>query len=363
VVAAALRRARSLGTRRAPAQPKRILIAHHQLLGDTLLMTALVARIRERWPGAEIFMTMSPAFVALYQKRPYGLIALPYDPRDARTVRDLLRHGPFDLALIPGDNRDSWLAMALGAKWIVAFAGDRPATKNWLVDEFVRYGESPATWADMLTALVGGGAPAAYRPADWPSPDAAPFELPRRPYVVLHIGAGNTLRLWQPEKWRALAAELSKRGMAVAWSAGKGQEALVAAADPEHRHKSYAGALDLPQLWRLLADAAMLVSLDTGIAHMGRLAGAPTVTLFGQGTDVLFGAGEFWKDSPYLGVIVPDVPCRDQHTLFRREIAWVRRCQRGPSQCARAVCMEGIGLRRVLEAVERLGAGAGRAAL
>ena len=346
--------------RSVPAEPRRILISHHQLLGDTLLMTALVARIRERWPHAEIFMTMSPTFTGLYQKRPYGLVALPYDPRDVRAVRDLLRHGPFDLALVPGDNRDSWLAMALGARSIVAFAGDRPWTKNWMVDVFVRYGGSPATWADMLTALVGGGAPAAYRPADWPSPDAASFELPRRPYVVLHVGAGNPLRLWQPEKWRALAAELSGRGLAIAWSAGKGQEPLVDAIDREHRHKSYAGTLDLPQMWRLLRDASLLVSLDTGIAHLARLAGTPTVTLFGQGTDVLFGAGEFWRDSPYIGVIVPDVPCRDQHTLFRREIAWVRRCQRGPSQCARAICMEGIGLRMVLDAVDRLGAGAAR---
>ncbi len=46
-------------------------------------------------------------------------------PRDPGTLMELLQQSGFDLALVPGDNRYSWLALALGAKWIVAFSGDR----------------------------------------------------------------------------------------------------------------------------------------------------------------------------------------------------------------------------------------------
>jgi ADP-heptose:LPS heptosyltransferase len=363
VLLALLRRALALGRRRAPPEPKRILIVHHQLLGDTLLMTVLVARLRERWPRAELVMTTPLSFVSLYHKRPYGLTALPYDPRDARSFSRLLRTGGFDLALVPGDNRNSWLAMALGARWIIGFAGDRPAYKNWMVDEFVPYSDSPKTWADMLVALAGGGAPAPYRPVDWPAPDCAAFRLPPHPYCVLHVGASSPLKLWQPEKWRALAQRLAALGFTIVWSGSKGEQSLVDAIDPAGRHLSFAGQLDLAQMWRLLQNAAMLVSLDTSIAHMGRLTGTPTVTLFGPGTDTLFGAGEFWRNSPYAAVMLQQVHCRDQKSLFKREIHWVRRCYRTPAECSRAICMEGIDVDRVFDAVDRLRPGtSGRAA-
>ena len=37
--------------RRRPAAPRRILVLHHLLLGDTLMVTALLAKLRERHPG------------------------------------------------------------------------------------------------------------------------------------------------------------------------------------------------------------------------------------------------------------------------------------------------------------------------
>jgi len=45
-----------------------------------------------------------------------------------------------------------------------------------------------------------------------------------------------------------------------------------------------------------------------------------TVALFGPGSAVLCGAGEFWKQSPYRAIAVDNFPCRDQGSLFKREI-------------------------------------------
>ena len=47
--------------REAPRVPQRILIAHHLLLGDTLMLTALVAKLRANHPGADIAMTVPRA--------------------------------------------------------------------------------------------------------------------------------------------------------------------------------------------------------------------------------------------------------------------------------------------------------------
>ncbi len=344
----------SLGRRQPPSDPKRILVVHHLLLGDTLMLTPLIAKLRALFPQAEIVMTVPKAIAPLYQQRPYGVTAWAWDPRDPGTLTELLKQSGFDLAFVPGDNRYSWLALALGARWIVAFSGDRPAYKSWPVDELRAYPDMPAAWGDMAARLVDGPAPCRYRPEDWTDPEHAPFEPPARPYAVLHVGASTPLKQWVREKWRALAAQLATRGLEVVWSGGQGEEAEVAAVDPEGRYASLAGKLDLPQMWHLVKRARLLVCPDTGVAHLGRIVNTPTVTLFGPGSAVICGAGEFWRACPYRAVTIDPFPCRDQRTLFKREINWVRRCRRSPQECPAPRCMQAIDVAAVERAVSEL---------
>ncbi len=156
--------------RRRPATPRRILVLHRLLLGDTLMVTALLAKLRARFPAADIVMTVAPAYAPLYAGRPYGVTALPLDPRDIGTFWPLLFAPRFDLAILPADNRWSWLARAIGARWIVGIAGDRPAHKNWPVDELVPYSTTPTAYGDTAAELVPGPPPAPYRTDDWPPP-------------------------------------------------------------------------------------------------------------------------------------------------------------------------------------------------
>ena len=347
---------RILGGRRSnPAAPQRILIAHHLLLGDTLMLTPLLAKARSRHPHSEITMVVPHACAALYAHRPYGVRALGWDPRDARSVRTLLRKhakGGFDLALIPGDNRHSLLAQAMGARWIVAFAEDRPTYRSRMVDELRAYPDTPGTWGDITATLVDGPPPSEYEQADWPAPDAAPFAFPPMPYCVLHVGASSRLKLWEPAHWRSLAAHLRASGYTIAWSAGPGEEALVAACEPQPHDQVTAGRLDLAQVWHLLRGATLLVCPDTGVAHMGRIAGTPTIALFGPGSAMLAGAGDFWRTSRYRALTVAPFPCRDQHLLFKRHVRWVQICKRSTSECALPRCMQAIDVGSVVAACD-----------
>ena len=356
VARASLARLASAGRRALSPDPKRILIAHHLLLGDTLMLTALIAKLRERHPSADLVMALPEAYAMLYAGAPYGVRALGWNPRSpARSA--LWRERRFDLALVPGDNRVSWLALALDARWIVAFAGDRPAYKSWPVDEARPYSNAPAAWGDMVATLLDGPAPAPYDPAQWPPPPVQARVAPSPPYAVLHVGASSALKQWAPERWAELADRLAARGISPLWSAGRGEESIVQACDAQKRHSSVAGMLSLSQLWHLLAGASLLVSPDTGIAHLGRIVGTPTVAIFGPGSATLTGASEFWRNAHYRAVALDPFPCRDQRVLFKREISWVRRCARTLAECPHAKCMDAVSVDDGAAAVAALGVG------
>ena len=348
--------ARALADRPAhrakPRDPRRILVAHHLLLGDTLMLTALVARLRTNHPEADIAMTVPKAAAPLYATRPYGVRALPWDPRER--LRALFDEAPFDLAYVPGDNRFAWLAAAMRARWIVAHGGYDSPTKNWPVDHLEPFPDAPGSWGDIVARLAEGQFPAPYAPSQWPAGPFAAFDAPRAPYAVLHVGASTPLKLWSPDRWRAVAFRLAARGIEPVWSSGPGEEAIVRACDPDARHRSLAGRLDLAQMRALLDGARLLVSPDTGIAHLARIAGTPSVTIYGPGSATITGAGRFYAAIPWRAVTIDPFPCRDQQILFRREIAWVRRCGRTTAQCSHPRCMDAVDVEAVADAVDQV---------
>lgn len=319
--------------RRRPHDVRRILVAHRLLLGDALLLGALLAKLREQFPEAEVVVLCRPLVAPLFATRPYGVRACVYDPADNASVRAIIRSGPYDLALVLGDNRYAWLAAAARSAWIVAHAPEPSAWKRLPVDEWVTYGAEPAAWCDLAAQMIPGQPPAPFAPGDWPRPPSASFALPPGPFVVLHPGASSAVKHWPDERWMGLADWLVARGLTPVWSGGADEMALIARIDVNRRHASYAGQLDLPQLWDLLRHAQAVVCPDTGVAHLARIVGVPTVTLFGPGNAQIHGAGRFFQAAPYQAVTWAAQPCRDQSKLFSQEVEWVRRCGRGLDTC------------------------------
>ncbi len=341
------RRFLGMQRRERPIAPRRILIAQHLLTGDVLMLTPLLAKLRERHPDADIVLTTRRAVAPLYAGRPYGARALVYEPREAATLTALFDEPGFDLAFVPGDNRYSWLAAAAGARWIVAFAGDRPASKSWPADELRPYSDVPAAWGDMVAGLADGPPPRAYRPADWPAPACAPFDAPAGRYAVLHVEASTPLKHWEDRNWLPLAERILERGIRPIWSAGPSGGEMLHRIDPAGRFPALGHRLDLAQLWRLVAGAALLVCPDTSVMHIGRLTGTPAVALFGPSSAQLYGPGNFWRDVPGRAATIENFPCRDQRRLFKRDIAWIQRCQRTLAECPAPRCMHAIGVEAV----------------
>ena len=341
--------------RKRPEIVRRILIAQHLLLGDTIMLAPLLKRLRQRYSDADITMLCNPAYVTLFQKHPYGVTALPYDPRSISSLTKIGKQGRYDIAIVPGDNRWAWLARAMKSRWIVAFESDQRTYKDWPVDQFVSFPSAAQTWGDIAARLCDAVAPEPYGAGEWLQPDFAPFAEPKETYCVVHLGASSPHKLWSPDNWSRLIAWAENHGLQVVLTSGRGEEKLIVEVDPKMTRRHYAGILDLPQIWQLLRRAKFLVCPDTGIAHLARIVGTPTVALFGPGSPDVSGPGQFWQASPFVSVTVKDIPCRDQDLLFERKRAWVQHCWRTPKECGNPICIQAVTFNQVCDAIAQLG--------
>lgn len=346
---------RSITQRRKRAKPfeiKKILVCHQLLIGDTIMLSPLFAKLRDQHPKAEIFMAGPKGYLPLFSTNPWGVKAISLDPRDPRSIRKLCHTGNYDLALIPGDNRYSWLAKAAGASWIVGFDGNSSWYKNFFIDEFRPWPNEAMALGDIFSTLIEGPNPKPYSTNQWSIPNHQPFALPPNPYVVFHVGASSALKLWPADRWQALAKHLEARGLEIIFTPGRGELRLVNEIDPQAHYRRM--DLDLAQMFKLLSQAKLVISPDTGIAHLARVAGAPSATLFGPGSEVAFGPGKFWSEIPWQAIGEKQFPCRDQNKIFGRESPNILRCSRSTQECTRARCMEAISIDKALAACESM---------
>ncbi len=347
--------AKNLGVRRSVSgAPKNVLISlYYGGLGDTLLLTPLIAACRLRYPSARITVTMPPAYVPLYSGRPYESDAIGFDVNEWSTVEHIRDNGPYDLALVPGENRQAWLARAVGARWVRGFVGDRFRYRLPL-DEAIPFPKNLEPFSDMWARLAGGPPAERYNPEHWPPPTArgvAPA-LPLSPYVVLHVGASSSARMWEEAKWRQLGDALQGAGLTVVLTAGPGQASLIMKIGARQSWQQYPGNLSLVGMWHLLKGAALVIAPDTGIAHLAKVTQTPVIVLFGQCDPRLYDPGAFWAGQSYRAVSIGKLACHDQDWFSKRPspLGDLKRCMRTAEECQHGQrCMKDIEAKEVAQ--------------
>ncbi|MGI3780735.1 MAG: glycosyltransferase family 9 protein [Janthinobacterium lividum] len=107
-----------------------------------------------------------------------------------------------------------------------------------------------------------------------PAPDA----------VVVHVGAAYGSRSWPAGRFATVARTLVAGGRDVVLTgsaAERGRATTIAAAAGLPDRANFAGRTDLVELAALVAGAALVVTVDTGAAHLATAYGTPSVVLFG----------------------------------------------------------------------------------
>jgi ADP-heptose:LPS heptosyltransferase len=102
--------------------------------------------------------------------------------------------------------------------------------------------------------------------------------------VIVHPGCAFAARRWPAERYAAVARRLTSRGWRVVVTGSAAEKSLaaqVAAAAGLPADAVLAGRTTLSQLAALVAEAALVICGDTGIAHLATAYGTPSVVLFG----------------------------------------------------------------------------------
>ncbi|WP_378148043.1 glycosyltransferase family 9 protein [Cnuibacter sp. UC19_7] len=121
--------------------------------------------------------------------------------------------------------------------------------------------------------------------------------------AVVHVGAFYPSRQWPVERFGVVARELEARGehVVLTGSAGERERALaVASAAGLPTSRVLAGELGLAEFAGVVEDARLVVSADTGAAHLASAYRRPSVVLFGPASP------QNWGPPPGPHVVLTD---------------------------------------------------------
>jgi ADP-heptose:LPS heptosyltransferase len=130
--------------------------------------------------------------------------------------------------------------------------------------------------------------------------------------VVVHVGAAYGSRLWPADRFAAVAKALAGAGHRVVLTGSAGERAralAVAAAAGLPEDTVVAGELPLERFAALVAASSLVVSADTGAAHLASAYTRPSVVLFGPAPV------EEWGPPPGPHIVLTDASVRVGETF------------------------------------------------
>lgn len=267
-----------------------VLVLRALGLGDALTGVAALRGVRRAWPGHRVVLA-APQPVGQWLTDlgvvddvlpTRGLARLPWPwagPGGAQDAPGCLAvnlhgRGPQSHRILQATRPDA----------LIAF--DRPEARHvgpgWDDTE-----HEVLRWCRLLRSVGGSCGPEDLRLGP-PDPPGG-----RADHVVVHPGAAAGARRWPAGRWATVVATLAARGHPVTLTGSAAERDLCEQVRQESgdrdRVQDVSGALGLPALARLVATARLLVSSDTGVAHLATAYGTPSVTLFGPTPPALWG--------------------------------------------------------------------------
>lgn len=248
-----------------------LLVLRALQLGDLLVAVPALHALRRAYPDHHLVYA-GPAWLrdAVALVGGYGLL-----PTVGLSEPLAVEQGSVDVAVnLHGRGPESQLLIeAVGARQVISHASDHWDGPDWVADIHER-----RRWTRLLQWHGVAADPDDVRleppPVPTPWPDA----------TVVHVGAAFASRLWPESRFAEVADRLAQSGHHVVITGSPGERArslAVAARAGLPEESVFAGRLSLGALIALVVEARLVVSADTGAAHLATAYRRPSVVLFG----------------------------------------------------------------------------------
>jgi heptosyltransferase-1 len=276
----------------------RVLFVKLSSLGDVIHHLPAVTDLRVHRPEVVVDWAVEEAYAPLVRLHPAVSRAIAVGLRRLRTsllspsawgtlsaTRQALREGRYDW-IVDSQGLLKSVAVARLARGPV-FGFDRRSARERVAARFYDQGIAVAKRLHAvernrrLVGAVFGYVPAG--PPDYGliAHEPAPSWAPAGRYVVALHATSRRDKRWPADRWPALAGRLAAAGIATVYPGGSPEEraeaARLAAASPG---AVAAPPLALTEAAALLAGAAAVVGVDTGLTHLAVAVGTPTVGLY-----------------------------------------------------------------------------------
>lgn len=339
--------------------PRAILILRTSAMGDIVMSSHLAEGLRSKYADARICWLVEPQVAPLLEHNP-ALDAIIVWPkmrwkqllRDrhwvqlVREVQDFvvrLRTERFSLAVdAQGLLRTRLLAWLSGAQERIGFESREPGrflmtrllgkggATHLMGSEYFYLLQQLGVVTDTLRQTVHL-APESYAEARKILADSGV----RGGYIVCAPFTTRPQKHWFEQSWIRLAHDITlERTLPIVWLGGPGDRSAAEALAKAGGGVNLAGMTSLATSAAIIAQAALVIGVDTGLTHLGTAFSIPTVALFGSTCPYTATC------SPVTKILYHPLPCSP--------------CRRRPACEGRFECMQAITVAEVLGAAREL---------
>ncbi|MDT8368602.1 MAG: glycosyltransferase family 9 protein [Longimicrobiales bacterium] len=351
-----------------PAEPNAILLVRLSARGDVIFALPLVERLRARWPRARIGWVVEAPSAELVHAHPALDDLIVWDrarwkellrrgrigalAREVAALRRRLREGEWEVAIdLQGMGRSGLVTWLSGAETRIGL-GSREGSGALMTHRFPRYTDVDRIGGEYRE-LAGwiGLAPEPWR-LDLPLTDTTWTRARtllaesgvRGDHVVVLPHTTRPQKHWPESRWAPLIEALRARADAAVLLLGgpadRAASARIAAEVDGGGLIDLTGRTSLAEAVAVVASAALVVGVDTGLTHAAHAFARRTVCLFGPS-----------------GYVVPPTPTA--RIVRHDELECVRCMPRGgkPTCGGAWWCMDRITREEIMQHVDDLLAG------
>lgn len=277
--------------------PQRILVRAVNWIGDAVMTTPAIRRLRDAFPDAEIVVVANPLVAELFLYHPCCDRVIIFDKKQQHAglkgfVRfcSRLRRERFELGVLL-QNAVEAAVMAVLA-FIPHRAGYRTDGRGPLLNMGVPTRDSKHGlhhvdyYLSMLDDLGLTGE--TYQPQLYVRPDEQQWAanlMPGGPWLAINPGAAyGAAKRWIPERFAAVGDALAQEyGFKIVLTGGPAEAEIGAdiVTAMKQQPLDLIGQTSVRQMMAVLERCALMVTNDSGPMHVGAALGVPIVAVFG----------------------------------------------------------------------------------